>query len=431
MKIFFRIITFLVLALILFTHLCLFNEGILFNPIVLCLIVYSAILFFKQLHFNDMIFFSKFSLFFLFILSFAVVLNDMINIDNGYLFIVNSFYVFLFGAVWALNKPYLNLEILQNRFGKNNIIGSILYYFVAGISLLAIGVFSAAVMYSKEKVGMNFNNSFKTVLQLGVVLLCLQGGILFFASLASIFCMFLSYNKTQISFSSQLPEILDDKTEQNKIYKILVAFCGAYIVILVFNGYSQLGNQILWNIPAVCFTLFLFYKLSLQKYNYKHTVSISNTDLYLLGGLLFLSTLGIYFYSRNNTFSYNVNSFMQNIILWKTYNNDFSISLNVLLFITTGMLLSLNNITNSANFYIRIFNLKYSPLHMAISLVVFIAIAIYALFYEIQNKSISNIKTYPLLMILLIFVSQITFRFVGFYIKELSIPKIMKGDKHV
>lgn len=34
-------------------------------------------------------------------------------------------------------------------------------------------------------------------------------------------------------------------------------------------------------------------------------------------------------------------------------------------------------------------------------------------------------------MILLIFVSQITFRFVGFYIKELSIPKIMKGDKHV
>ena len=125
MKIFFRIITFLVLALILFTHLCLFNEGILFNPIVLCLIVYSAILFFKQLHFNDMIFFSKFSLFFLFILSFAVVLNDMINIDNGYLFIVNSFYVFLFGAVWALNKPYLNLEILQNRFGKNNIIGSI------------------------------------------------------------------------------------------------------------------------------------------------------------------------------------------------------------------------------------------------------------------------------------------------------------------
>lgn len=122
---------------------------------------------------------------------------------------------------------------------------------------------------------------------------------------------------------------------------------------------------------------------------------------------------------------------MQNIILWKTYNNDFSISLNVLLFITTGMLLSLNNITNSANFYIRIFNLKYSPLHMAISLVVFIAIAIYALFYEIQNKSISNIKTYPLLMILLIFVSQITFHFVGFYIKELSIPKIMKGDKHV
>ena len=58
MKIFFRIITFLVLALILFTHLCLFNEGILFNPIVLCLIVYSAILFFKQLNFNDMIFFS-------------------------------------------------------------------------------------------------------------------------------------------------------------------------------------------------------------------------------------------------------------------------------------------------------------------------------------------------------------------------------------
>ena len=377
-----------------------------------------------------MIFISNFSLFFLFILSFSVILNSIINIDNGYLFIVNSFYVFLFGAAWTLNKPYLNLEIVQNRFGKNNIIGPIFYYLVAGISLLTIGVFSAAVMYGKEKAGMTFNDSFKTILQLGVILICLQGGILFFASLANIFCMFLSYNKIQISFLPQLPEILDDKTEQNIIYKILVAFCGGYIVILLFNGYSQLGNKILWNIPAVCFTLFLFYKLSLQKYNYEHTVSISNTDLYLLGGLLFLSTLGIYFYSRNNTFSYDANSFIQNIILWKTYNNDFSISLNVLLFIATGMLLSLNNITNSANFYIRIFNLKYSPLHIATSLVIFIAITIYALFYEIQNKSISNIKTYPLLMILLIFVSQITFRFVGFYIKELSIPKIMKGDKH-
>lgn len=431
MKIFFRIIIFFVLALILFTHLCLFNEGILFNPIVLCLIVYSAILFFKQLNLNDMIFFSNFSLLFLFILSFAVVLNNMINIDNGYLFIINSFYIFLFGAIWTLNKPPLNLEILQNRFGKNNIIGPILYYFIVGISLLAIGIFSAAVMYGKEKAGMTFNNSFKTVLQLGVVLLCLQGGILFFASLADLFCMFLGYNKMQISSPQRLPEILDDTIEQNKIYKILVAFCGAYIVILLFNGYFQLGNKILWNIPAVCFTLFLFYKLSLQKYNYEHTVSISNADLYLLGGLLFLSTLGIYFYSRNNTFLYDANSFMQNIILWKTYNNDFSISLNVLLFIATGMLLSLNNITNSANFYIRIFNLKYSPLHVVISLVVLIAIAIFALFYEIQNKSISNIKTYPLLMILLIFVSQITFRFVGFYIKELSIPQIMKGDKHV
>ena len=419
------------LTLILFTHLCIFNEGILFNPIVLCLLVYSVILFFKRLNSNDMIFFSNFSLFFLFILSFAVVLNDMINIDNGYLFIVNSFYTFLFGAVWTLNKPYLNLEILQNRFGKNNIIGPILYYFIVGISLLAIGIFSAAVMYGKEKAGMTFNSSFKTVLQLGVILLCLQGGILFFASLADVFCVFFGYNKIQLGSTTKVPEILDDKTEQNKLYKILVTFCGAYIVVLLFNGYSQLGNQILWNVPTVCFTLFLFYKLSLRKYNYEHTVSISNTVLYLLCGLLFFSTLGIYFSSRNNTFSYDVSSFMQNIILWKTYNNDFSISLNVLLFITTGMLLSLNNITNSANFYIRIFNLKYSPLHMAISLVIFIAIAIYALFYEIQNKSISNIQTYPLLMTLLIFVSQITFRFVGFYIKELSIPQIMKGDKHV
>lgn len=431
MKIFSRIIIALVLALILFTHLCLFNEGILFNPIVLCLIFYAVILFFKYLNFNDMIFLSKFSLFFLFTLSSAVVLNDIINIDNGYLFIVNSFYTFLFGAVWTLNKPYLNLEILQNRFGKNNIIGPIIYYFVAGISLLIIGIFSAAVMYGKEKTGVTFNNSFKTVIQIGVILLCLQGGILFFASLVNIFCMFLGYNKMQISFSQELPEILDDKIEQNKIYKILVAFCGAYIAILLFNGYSQLGNKILWNLPAVCFTLFLFYKLSLQKYNYEHTVSISNTDLYLLGGLLFFSTLGIYCYSRNNIFSYNANSFIQNVILWETYNNDFSISLNILLFITIGMLLSLNNITNSANFYIRIFNLKYSPLHIAISLISFIAIAIYALFYEIQNKSITNIKTFPLLMILFIFVSQITFRFVGFYIKELSTPKIMKGTKYV
>lgn len=422
----YRAMSFIILSFILFVHTYLFNKGIPYNPIVLCLLSYTTILLFRKQKFEDIIFSSNFSLFFLLFLSISTLLNTMLNIDNGYLFLINSFYVFLFGAIWTLNSPSLNLMVLQNRFGKNNVISPSLYYIVAGLSVFGIGIFVTAAMYGTEAKGTEISNLFKILVKLGVVLLCFQGGNFFFAGLTNIVCFISGNNKNYDALTRKLPEIINTSIITSKSYRILILFCSIYIAVLLLRGYWQLGNQIFWLLPVTCFSLFLFYKLSLKKYDYEYTVGINNVELCVYTGLLILSAIGMYGFSQEHQLSYNFNGLLQNMFLWADYNSDFILSFNILLFTLLGILLSLNNVLNSINFYIRIHNLGYSPLHMAISHVFFLIFAIYAVYEGVYSKTISEMGTYVFLMLLLTFASQITFRFIGFYVKELQNNYLIK-----
>lgn len=197
-------------------------------------------------------------------------------------------------------------------------------------------------------------------------------------------------------------------------------------------AFYQKNILAIYSVPTAIFTFICVYIINLKKYSYEITVSLNNSVLKLGGIWLVISLLFYYFipYSANNIsydFINNIKIFSFNGLI--KYNSSFYISYALLSFSVLGMLLSLNNITNCYNFFIKVQNAGYSVYRMIVSILVLQLIVVYLLNVSVKEATIFQLEYFTALTILTSFVFFVTARFVGYVIYELyrSIFLFLKG----
>lgn len=400
----YKIFCFTFVFLILLSHVLLFKKDAPFNPLALSTILLSFSLMFKKLTCSDLLFASKFSILVIIILLLATIFNGLLGYPEKYLTVFVDVYVLILGMLWGTNNPTGNLVLLKRKY-KDLSLFTIFFYPVFGIATCGIAFFLFAFA-----LGPFYQTIAQTLLEVLAVLVSFYGSIIFFSSITNIFCWFIVKDTPKECVIAEHNLINEDNDKQSKYYKITIGLCSLSIVIFIIIGFIKLGSLSAGIIPAIVIFLFLAYKLSIKKYSYEKTIIIDKNTLWVFGGLLCLAlvTLGL------------GSSVSSELII---FNYNFYILSYSIIFVLLSALLSFNNNVNSYNFYIKIYNLGYSNIHLFFSVIFIAIIGGYAVHDALSHIQQVNLPNFVITMVVASFTSLLTARFIGFliiYCQQLS-----------